>query len=58
MAPAYLEILAAVSAVIDVHLFHLNPCRHYWADLTSPAEMARRRAGWRQRSRAGPERLF
>lgn len=50
LAPVYLEILAAVSAVTDVHLFHLSPCRHYWGDLASNAEMARRRAGWRQRN--------
>jgi exodeoxyribonuclease V gamma subunit len=50
LAPVYLEILTAVSAVTDVHLFHLSPCRHYWGDLASNAEMARRRAGWRQRN--------
>jgi exodeoxyribonuclease V gamma subunit len=46
-----LEILAAVSTVTDIHLFHLSPCRHYWGDLASSAEMARRRAGWRQHNR-------
>jgi exodeoxyribonuclease V gamma subunit len=50
LAPVYLEILAAVSTVTDVHLFHLSPCRHYWGDLASSGEMARRRAGWRQRN--------
>ncbi|MHB8809285.1 MAG: exodeoxyribonuclease V subunit gamma [Desulfobulbaceae bacterium] len=51
LAPVYLEIMAAVSTVTDVHLFHLSPCRHYWGDLASSAEMARRRAGWRQGGR-------
>ncbi|HBI15842.1 MAG TPA: exodeoxyribonuclease V subunit gamma [Desulfobulbaceae bacterium] len=51
LAPVYLEILAAVSTVTDIHLFHLSPCRHYWGDLASSAEMARRRAGWRQHNR-------
>lgn len=52
LPPSSLEVLAAISGIIDVHLFHLNPCRHYWADLTSPAELARRRARWRE-SRSG-----
>lgn len=50
LAPVYLEILTTVSTVTDVLLFHLSPCRHYWGDLASSAEMAKRRAGWRQRS--------
>ena len=48
LAPVYLEILRAVGSVTDVHLFHLSPCRHYWGDLASSLEMARRRAAWRQ----------
>jgi len=51
LAPVYLEVIEAVSAIIDVHLFYLNPCRQYWADLASDAEMARRRRGWRRRSK-------
>jgi len=44
LAPAYLEILHAVSRVVDVHLFHLSPCREYWGDLSSDAEAARKRS--------------
>lgn len=58
LAPVYLEIMAAVSTVTDVHLFHLSPCRHYWGDLASPSEMARRRAGWRQRNKADVSGYF
>ncbi|MGW8161929.1 MAG: exodeoxyribonuclease V subunit gamma, partial [Desulfobulbales bacterium] len=50
LAPVYLEIVDAVSSMIDVYLFHLNPCRQYWADLASETEMAKRRRIWRRRN--------
>jgi exodeoxyribonuclease V gamma subunit len=49
LAPAYLEIVDLLGRLTDVHLLHLNPCRQYWADLSSDARMARERAGWRRR---------
>jgi len=49
LAPVYLEVLQAISRDTEVHLFHLNPCRHYWADLASEAQMARRRRSWRRK---------
>jgi len=49
LAPVYLEIIEAVSALTEVHLLHLSPCRHYWADLTSKEKMAKKRADWRRR---------
>jgi exodeoxyribonuclease V gamma subunit len=45
LAPVYLEIIHAVSSVADIYLFHLSPCRDYWADLASDREIARKRAG-------------
>lgn len=58
LAPAYLEILSAVGRSTDVHLFHLNPCRHYWADLASGTEMARRRRTWRRKNLADVSGYF
>lgn len=58
LAPVYLEILHAVSRSTDVHLFHLNPCRHYWADLASGTEMARRRRTWRRKKQADVSGYF
>ena len=40
MPPALLHCLNALSARLDVHLYLLSPCRHYWLD-------ARRAAPWR-----------
>lgn len=31
----HLEIVADLSRVLDVHVFCLNPCREYWADIVS-----------------------
>ncbi|HER62621.1 MAG TPA: exonuclease V subunit gamma, partial [Desulfobacteraceae bacterium] len=45
LAPVYLEVIHGVSKVTDLYLFHLSPCREYWADLSSDREMARKRAG-------------
>ncbi len=49
LAPVYLEIIDAVASVVDVHLFHLSPCRSYWSDLVSQKAMAKKRALWRSK---------
>jgi exodeoxyribonuclease V gamma subunit len=49
LAPVYLEIVAAISALIDVHIFHLNPCHNFWEDLVSDKELAKRRTKWRRK---------
>ena len=41
LAPVYLEIMEQISRSVEVHLFHLSPCRHYWGDLVSARQMAR-----------------
>ncbi|WWO99628.1 MAG: exodeoxyribonuclease V subunit gamma [Candidatus Dasytiphilus stammeri] len=33
LPPLYLTILEAISKHIDIHLFLVNPCRHYWSDI-------------------------
>lgn len=50
LAPAYLEVIHAVSGMVDVHLFHLSPCRSYWFDLVSDKAMARKRSLWRRKN--------
>ncbi|MGB1262567.1 MAG: exodeoxyribonuclease V subunit gamma [Cognaticolwellia sp.] len=35
MAPLWLEFINALSAQIDVHFFHLNPCYAYWGDVVT-----------------------
>jgi exodeoxyribonuclease V gamma subunit len=41
LPPYHVEILAAVSRILDVHLFLMNPCREYWGDIVSDREMKR-----------------
>lgn len=55
LAPGYLEVINAISSVVDVYLFHLSPCRDYWADLASDAEVARKRAGAPQKDNSVDE---
>lgn len=31
----HLEVVAELSRVVDVHVFCMNPCREYWADIVS-----------------------
>ena len=37
-----LQILQALAKHIEVDLYFLNPCRHYWGDIASDKEQARR----------------
>jgi exodeoxyribonuclease V gamma subunit len=48
LAPVYLDIIAGLSRHIEVHLFHLRPCRHFWGDLVSARQLAGMRARGRQ----------
>jgi len=41
MSPLYLNVLAALGSNIDVHIFNLNPCEHYWGDIQSKKERVR-----------------
>ncbi len=38
MSPLYLNVLAALGQHIEVHIFNLNPCEHYWGDIQSRKE--------------------
>ena len=38
LPPFYLQALAALSQVMTVDLYQLNPCREYWADIVSRGE--------------------
>ena len=35
LPPYYLKIFTALSSLLDVHFFFLNPCRKYWGDIVS-----------------------
>ena len=42
LPPPQLQILQALAKHIEVDLYVLNPCRHYWGDIASDKEQARR----------------
>lgn len=42
LPPPQLQILQALAKHIEVDLYFLNPCRHYWGDIASHKEQARR----------------
>ena len=39
LPPFYLQTIAAISRLIQVNLFILNPCMEYWSDIVSDREM-------------------
>jgi exodeoxyribonuclease V gamma subunit len=41
LPPLHIEVLAALSHVIDIHLYFLNPSPEYWGDIMSGKEVAR-----------------
>lgn len=42
LPPVELEVFARMASRLDVHLFLLNPCLHYWTEIRSDREIARR----------------
>ncbi len=38
MSPQYMKVLQALGLHLEVHIFILNPCRHYWGDIRSKKE--------------------
>ncbi len=41
LSPTYLQLLAAVARVSDVHLFAPNPCAEFWADIIAERDLGR-----------------
>jgi exodeoxyribonuclease V gamma subunit len=41
LPPLYLQVLVALSRMMEVHLFLLSPSREYWADIRSKREIIR-----------------
>ena len=41
LPPFYLDVFDALAERIEVNFFLLNPCRQYWGDIRSKAEIAR-----------------
>ncbi|MDJ0832603.1 MAG: exodeoxyribonuclease V subunit gamma [Gammaproteobacteria bacterium] len=41
MSPLYMDVLAELGQQIDVHIFILNPCQHYWGDLEDRKQLIR-----------------
>jgi len=48
LAPAYLEVLDKIKDLVEIHIFHLSPCREAWDDSIPQKELARKRQSWRE----------
>ena len=46
LPPFYLQALLALSRVMAVDFYQLNPCREFWADIVSGGEEKRLRRSW------------
>jgi len=42
MSPLYMNVLQALGKHLEVHIFILNPCKHYWGDILSKKELVNR----------------
>ena len=42
MPPLQLETFRAIARHCEVDIYFLNPCEHYWGDIVSPRDLARR----------------
>jgi len=58
LAPVQTRMLGTLADRIPVHLFFLNPCREYWADLVDERGQAHRRARARRAGRPDPTGLL
>jgi exodeoxyribonuclease V gamma subunit len=43
MPPLYFQLISALSRVMELRLFWMNPCREYWGDIVSERQMHRLR---------------
>ena len=48
LPPFYLHVFLALSRVMTVDFYQLNPCRQYWADIVSRGEEKRIERAWRE----------
>jgi exodeoxyribonuclease V gamma subunit len=54
LPPFHLQVFLALSAVMEVAFYQLNPCREYWADIVSRGEETRLQRPWREAPRPIP----
>jgi len=48
LSPTYLTVLQHLAALMDLHLFVLNPCQEYWGDVIAERDLAARSAQMQQ----------
>ncbi len=54
LPPFHMQVFLALSAVMEVAFYQLNPCREYWADIVSRGEETRLQRPWRESARPIP----
>jgi exodeoxyribonuclease V gamma subunit len=57
LPPFHIQILSALSSVIEVNLFLMNPCREFWEDIASDREISRLTRGKKSQD-VVPEDLY
>jgi len=48
LAPAYLSVIEQISRHVEIHIFHLSPCRQAWDDILPERLLTLKRKSWRQ----------
>jgi exodeoxyribonuclease V gamma subunit len=49
LPPLFVDVLSRLARQIEVHLFHLDPCSEWWADIHSRRRIERLEAGFQAR---------
>ena len=58
IAPLHLELLSHIARHADIHVYFLNPCREYWADIVDRRTLSRLRAEGRAEGHEEGHRLL
>ncbi|MCI5145885.1 MAG: exodeoxyribonuclease V subunit gamma, partial [Candidatus Electrothrix sp. AR3] len=58
LAPAYLEVINQLSRHIELHIFHLSPCRQAWDDILPERLLALKRQNWQKQGQEDMSSYF
>ena len=54
----YLDALAALGNICEVHLMIANPCKHYWGDIVDPSYLAKLNRLWLSKGQASASEYY
>ncbi len=55
MPPLFLEYFNALARHVDIHMYTLSPCRHYWGDIENKRQLLRRQLQIKEQSQPGDQ---